>query len=448
MQTRSLRHLFPLFVALAVGAASGCAVPTPEGHTALMRPVAPKPLDQALRDYVFEGRKLDGLPQPERLSRKEANGFVREKWRLVTEPGHTAYLILRRPAGKGPFPVVLVQHFMGSHKDDFVIQSLVTLLSGRGFLAAAIDGRHRGERAKESGVDLMAAVRETLRTGRGRPWLIDTVFDMSRAVDLLASRDDVDPERIGVTGMSEGGIETWMLAAIDQRVAVAVPIVGVTRLRTILEGGGDPDAQIKLMRPALEEYAKRLGEPEVNAKVLTAAWKRLLPGYVERFDTGKVLSLIAPRPLLILNHEKDELFPLEGAEEVVAAARKRYEALGAADRLDFQVAPGLEHASYNFMEIQAMVAWFVRWLEPAAPPARVSTGRHRVLSSPGPSERRELQLPAYPRQAHGASSVQVATRSPRHSTGPQTAVRSRADLGWKSWALQRQAGGSRVLGWG
>jgi dienelactone hydrolase len=59
-------------------------------------------------------------------------------------------------------------------------------------------------------------------------------YNSVRALDWLLSRDDVDPQRIGVTGASGGGTQTFFLCAVDERPAVAFPAVMVS---TAMQGG-------------------------------------------------------------------------------------------------------------------------------------------------------------------------------------------------------------------
>ena len=58
---------------------------------------------------------------------------------------------------------------------------------------------------------------------------------MTRLVDYLKTLKDVDAKRIGLIGISKGGIETYLAAAVDQRIAVAVPVIGVQSFRWALE---------------------------------------------------------------------------------------------------------------------------------------------------------------------------------------------------------------------
>ncbi len=65
------------------------------------------------------------------------------------------------------------------------------------------------------------------REGPEHPFLLDNVWDIVILLDYLESRPDVDAARIGMTGLSLGGMHTWLTAALDDRVAVATPMIGV-----------------------------------------------------------------------------------------------------------------------------------------------------------------------------------------------------------------------------
>ena len=74
--------------------------------------------------------------------------------------------------------------------------------------------------------------------GPAHPLYYDTVWDQQRLIDYLQTRDDVDPKRIGMIGFSKGGIETFLCAGSDERIAVAIPCIGVQSFKYGLETNG------------------------------------------------------------------------------------------------------------------------------------------------------------------------------------------------------------------
>ena len=132
-----------------------------------------------------------------------------------------------RPQGAGKHPVVIVLHGTGGTKEGQL--PVLKQLAAKGFLAVAIDGRYHGERIAEKtgSAAYQAAMLKTYQTGREHPFLYDTVWDVMRLMDYLETLPEVDATRIGMIGFSKGGMETYLAAAVDSRVKVAVPCIGV-----------------------------------------------------------------------------------------------------------------------------------------------------------------------------------------------------------------------------
>jgi dienelactone hydrolase len=351
-----MRRIAPfslLTLALIAALAIGCRA---------QEPAAQPSLREEFRKLVLADRRPCELkPQP--IAQTSVGNVQVERVRFTPEPGHDAVALIYRPQAEGKRPAVIVQHFLGGSKDHILFAPLLNNLAQKGFVAVAIDGRYRGER--QNGKSLEAAMVEALRTGKGRPFLLDTAYDITRLLDYLETRPDVDATKIGMTGFSEGGILTWMCAVLDDRIKAAAPIIGVTCFGETLSAAEGPEVQarVRLFDAVLKEYAMDLGETQVNGKVLRAAWDKLVPGMLDRFDAPRMVPLIAPRPLLIHCHEQDEIFPLAGAQKVFAAAKARYAEQKAEDRIDFRVSPGFKHAQLNLTAISGMVEWMERWLK-------------------------------------------------------------------------------------
>ena len=283
-------------------------------------------------------------------------GMVREKVYFTSEPGQRVAMLVVRQAGAGRRPAVLVLHGTRGRKEG--MESWLTALAERGFTACATDARWHGELAKGPYEE---AIIQAYRTGKGYPWLYETVTDTIRALDYLQTRPDVDPDRLGLMGISMGGMNTWLTAAVDPRVKAAVPCIGVTSFGYQLESGQFAPRCATLPK-FHQAVAETLREPEVNARVAREAWNKVLPGIADRFDCPRMLEAIAPRPLLILNGEKDDRCPIEGVRQCHAAAAVEYRKHGASDRLQMLIAPGTGHAVTE-PQRQAALRWFERWLK-------------------------------------------------------------------------------------
>ena len=296
--------------------------------------------------------------------RTDAAAIVEEIAFAAEAGSRVPALLFKRRGPATRQPVVIVLHGTGGSKEGMVPR--LRTLAARGFVAVAIDGRYHGERAgaAEGGMSAyQAGILRAYRVGGERPFLYDTVWDVMRLVDYLETRPDVDPRRIGLTGISKGGMETYLTAAVDPRIAAAVPMIGVQSFRWALDHGAW-DSRAWTLREAV--VAAAAGSQEsVDAGFMRRFYDRITPGLHAEFDGPAMLPLIAPRPLLVINGDSDPRTPLAGVRQCVAAAAAAYEAQDAAERLVLHVQPDTGHqvtAEADRLALQ----WFERWLKPGS----------------------------------------------------------------------------------
>ncbi|HOW41040.1 MAG TPA: acetylxylan esterase, partial [Bacteroidales bacterium] len=130
------------------------------------------------------------------------------------------------------------------------------------------------------------------------------IWDGIRAIDYLVSRKDVDPERIGMTGWSGGGTVTNFVAALDNRVKVAIPCSWANTNKRLLETKAASDAEPTLY------HSFKMG-----------------------IGVEDLIELRAPKPTMLVFVSRDEYLSLQGARETYSEAKKAFTALGAADNL-------------------------------------------------------------------------------------------------------------------
>lgn len=286
-------------------------------------------------------------------SEKKADGTVERVPVLVV-----------RPAAEGRYPVMIVLHGTGGSKDG--VRGWLTDLAKRGIMGVAIDARYHGDRSggAKGSQAYVAAITAAWRAPKDKmehPFYYDTVWDLWRLVDVLAKRPDVDPKRIGMMGISMGGIQTWLAASADERVAVACPLIGVQSFRWSLENE-KWQGRANTIKAAHEAAAKDLGEPAVNAKVCRELWNKVIPGILDRFDCPNVLPLFAGRPLYIANGTEDANCPIDGARIAIKVAEEAYAKAGCKEKLKVSIAEGVGHKVTDEQRAETL-DWCEKWLK-------------------------------------------------------------------------------------
>jgi dipeptidyl aminopeptidase/acylaminoacyl peptidase len=284
---------------------------------------------------------------PETSALPPRGRFAREHFTFATETGgRVPGLTLRLANSAGRRPAVIVMHGTGDSKEGMA--PLLEPLADRGFLAVGPN-------------DYVRAILQAYRTGQKHPFLYDTVWDAMRLVDYLESRPDIDRSRIAFMGISKGGMETYLAAAVDPRIAAAVPVIGVQSFGWALANDAW-QARIETILPAVAGAA-RDGLTPVDGDFVQDFYDRVVPGIYAEFDAPAMLPLIAPRPLLVINGDSDALTPLPGVEESARAAEGAYRRAGAAEKFRLLVQPDTGH-EFTPEARQTAFDWLVRWLKP------------------------------------------------------------------------------------
>ena len=315
---------------------SPLALPSPGQHAGWLR---------AKRRQL--ARLLGGFPQkgdlePETLRRQEEAGRTVEWVRYRSEPQDAVPAVLMVPRQRTPpMPAVICHH---QHAGQWELgksevlgwagdreQAYAAELCRRGYAVLAPDvvGFEERRHPRLGGAEYERFLaHELLLAG----WTLQgkLIWDVMRAVDYLCGRPEVDPERIGMMGHSMGGIETWFSMALEPRIKAGVVSCGATT------------------------YAAVLAAEVIHNHGF------YVPGILKWGDIPEVVSLVAPRPLLLLAGERDPIFPVSGTREVAARAGVLYRRLGVGEALELYVSPGA-HELTEEMRSRAY-HWFDRWL--------------------------------------------------------------------------------------
>lgn len=246
--------------------------------------------------------------------------------RFDVADGRRAWGYLAKPPGSGPFPGIIC---LSGFKQDADPVWVLTL-ARRGYVALVWDNRGNGPDGKPLPDSIVPASYESafvaFRSGVKECSPYQTVAAAIRGVSLLRSLPDVDAERIGVSGLSWGGVMTCIVASLDGRLKCAVPVYGCGGIGTY----GVWTAYLRLLPTDLARE-----------------WVRL-------FDPWNYLPW-AKCPMLFINGTNDEFFSL-------AIHRESYQIVRQPRSLSVRVE--LPHGRfYTWPWWQESPAFFDRWLK-------------------------------------------------------------------------------------
>jgi len=324
-----------------------------------------------------------GVTGPEVLRRWEYDGLSFEEiaWQLPYGPRTEAWVI--KPVGAtGRLPGVLALHdhggfkFLGKEKiaqggptvpplvqshraDAYEGLAWANELARRGFVVLVHDAYAFGSRRVRP-ADLPPSVRGTLESDTDdslagmnayNQWTLEHEHVMAKslfsagttwpgvfwaedrvALDMLCARPDVDPERIGIGGLSGGGLRTVFLGGLDPRVKCAVCVGMMTTWRDF-----------------------------VLNKSVTHTWMCYVPLLPQDLDYPEILGVRAPRPTLVLNTRADPLFTVPEMERAVDELKAVYASSGRPDHFRASWYPG--HHQFNHAMQTEAFDWFGRWLK-------------------------------------------------------------------------------------
>lgn len=210
-------------------------------------------------------------------------------------------------SGKSPVIIYCSGHTLEGYRSK-TYQHVILNLVKKGFIVFAIDPVGQGERLEyldpEKGGSLLGgATKEHSFPGAqafiaGNSQASYMIWDGIRAVDYLMTREEVDQERIGITGRSGGGTQSSYIAAMDERIYAAAPENYITTFTRLLQTNGPQDAE-----------------------------QNFLHGIAQGLDQPDLLIARSPKPTLMITTTRD-IFSIQGAREAANEAARMYDVLG------------------------------------------------------------------------------------------------------------------------
>lgn len=246
----------------------------------------------------------------ERIERVETTYYVQEKWKLEVEPNDwlPCYLLLPKKVTR-PTPAMLCLHQtnkpLGKKSvvglGDKPDQHYAKELASQGYICLCPDYPNMGE-YKCNPYDM-----------KYQSTTMKAIYNHSRCVDFLLTREEVDAKRIGVIGHSLGGHNAIFLAAFDERLRCVISSCGFCSFARYMKGdltGWSHDGYMPIIRTEFDRNPAKVP-----------------------FEFTEVLASLAPRPFFTCSPTGDSNFDVTGVKDCVAAALPVYKLWDAEKKL-------------------------------------------------------------------------------------------------------------------
>jgi dienelactone hydrolase len=154
------------------------------------------------------------------------------------------------------------------------------------------------------------------------------LWNAIRGLDLLSERPEVDPEKIGVTGISGGGVQSWYIAAADPRIKAVAPVCGATTLKA-----------------------------QIETRTIDGHCDCMMPINTYQQDFMDIGALIAPRPLLMCQSNRDGLYSIESVRDLHQGIKRIYVLYGSPEKINLVETPGGH--SYHKISREKIFSFFL-----------------------------------------------------------------------------------------
>lgn len=284
---------------------------------------------EALSRMLWHDRRWPDSPPRVRITRKiERPNYALECLVIETAPNlySTANLYLPRTRTK-PFPVILYQC---GHANKNRFKHHGAWFAARGIAVFVMDNIEMGEiKFTHHGVYSHAWFHWY---SRGFSPMAVELLNARRALDYLCTRNDLDRRRIGATGISGGGMATFFLAAIDERIKASAPVSGAISTAGWIK--------------------QQLSSAHCDCQYPVNSYGLLY---------SEIGALTAPRAQLLCNADSDRGFPMDAFNEMVEKMREIYRLYNAEDSLRTAVVPG-GHADTEIIRLPVYSFFLMEFL--------------------------------------------------------------------------------------